>query len=78
MQSATSDNTVVAETTQDLAIAMLGGVAGAEHIELRTHAVLANLTGIDPQGGNGPYNGGPFARSIKSIRVRALRALAVL
>jgi hypothetical protein len=49
---------------------MLGTIPGVKHIELRAHLVLANLTGPDPQGSNGPYNGGPFAPQVKSIRVR--------
>lgn len=76
MQSATPDNTHVANDLTELGQAILGAVPGAEHIELRFHAVLTNLTGPDPQGRNGAYMGGPFRGNIKSIRVRIPNAAA--
>lgn len=56
---------------------MIGGMPGIEHIELRTHAVFANLTGPDSQGGDGPYDGGPFAPNVKSIRVHLSLSLSL-
>lgn len=69
MQEATPETTYVANNLQELSLAMIGALADVRHIELRAHVVLTNLTGPDPQGADGPYDGGPFAPNVKSIRV---------